>query len=379
MKLCFFYDKEVTCVADVSVNLGERSYNIYIDVANLNIIGKLIQDMKVNQKVLMISDTTVGELYGLQLIKLLEELDFTAELYCVSPGEHSKSLDDAMKLYTKAITLGLDRNSVIIALGGGVIGDLSGFVAATYLRGIPFVQIPTSLLAQVDSSVGGKVAVNHPMGKNLIGAFYQPRAVVIDIDFLTSLPDRELYTGLAEVIKYGMIADKKFFTYLREHSQRILDKDSSILTEIVRRSCEIKACIVEEDECESSIRAILNFGHTIGHAIEANTDFSIYNHGEAVAIGMYGAALISNHLGRCSKITIDTLKHTLIQFNLPVYAPECNVDDLFKLLYRDKKVLDNKINWVLLDEIGEVSICNQVPENIVKMALMEITQSNNIS
>jgi 3-dehydroquinate synthase len=366
-------------VADVSVNLGERSYNIYIDVANLNIIGKLIQDMKVNQKVLMISDTTVGELYGLQLIKLLEELDFTAELYCVSPGEHSKSLDDAMKLYTKAITLGLDRNSVIIALGGGVIGDLSGFVAATYLRGIPFVQIPTSLLAQVDSSVGGKVAVNHPMGKNLIGAFYQPRAVVIDIDFLTSLPDRELYTGLAEVIKYGMIADKKFFTYLREHSQRILDKDSSILTEIVRRSCEIKACIVEEDECESSIRAILNFGHTIGHAIEANTDFSIYNHGEAVAIGMYGAALISNHLGRCSKITIDTLKHTLIQFNLPVYAPECNVDDLFKLLYRDKKVLDNKINWVLLDEIGEVSICNQVPENIVKMALMEITQSNNIS
>jgi 3-dehydroquinate synthase len=379
MKLCFFYDKEVTCVADVSVNLGERSYNIYIDVANLNIIGKLIQDMKVNQKILMISDTTVGELYGLQLIKLLEELDFTAELYCVSPGEHSKSLDDAMKLYTKAITLGLDRNSVIIALGGGVIGDLSGFVAATYLRGIPFVQIPTSLLAQVDSSVGGKVAVNHPMGKNLIGAFYQPRAVVIDIDFLTSLPDRELYTGLAEVIKYGMIADKNFFNYLRDYSQRILDKDSSILTEIVRRSCEIKACIVEEDECESSIRAILNFGHTIGHAIEANTDFSVYNHGEAVAIGMYGAALISNHLGRCSKITVDTLKHTLIQFNLPVYAPECNVDDLFKLLYRDKKVLDNKINWVLLNEIGEVSICNQVPENIVKMALTEITQSNSIS
>lgn len=363
-------------MANVKVNLGERSYNIYIDVSNANLIGTFVQDMKVNKKILVISDTTVGDLYGLQLIKLLDDLGFTAELYCVSPGEHSKSLDAAMKLYTKAITLGLDRNSAIIALGGGVIGDLSGFVAATYLRGVPFIQIPTSLLAQVDSSVGGKVAVNHPMGKNLIGAFYQPRTVVIDIDFLTTLPDRELYTGLAEVIKYGVIADKKFFTYLTDNTQQILDKYPSVLVEIVRRSCEIKAWVVEQDECESSIRAILNFGHTIGHAIEANTNFSTYNHGEAVAIGMYGAALISNHLGMCSKITVDTLKNTLNQFNLPVYAPECNVDDLFKLLYRDKKVLDNKINWVLLNEIGEVNICNQVPENIVQMALSEITKSN---
>lgn len=363
-------------MANVKVNLGERSYNIHIDVSNANLIGTLVQDMKVNKKILVISDTTVGDLYGLQLIKLLDDLGFTAELYCVSPGEHSKSLDAAMKLYTKAITLGLDRNSAIIALGGGVIGDLSGFVAATYLRGVPFIQIPTSLLAQVDSSVGGKVAVNHPMGKNLIGAFYQPRTVVIDIDFLTTLPDRELYTGLAEVIKYGVIADKKFFTYLTDNTQQILDKYPSVLVEIVRRSCEIKAWVVEQDECESSIRAILNFGHTIGHAIEANTDFSTYNHGEAVAIGMYGAALISNHLGMCSKITVDTLKNTLIQFNLPVYAPECNVDDLFKLLYRDKKVLDNKINWVLLNEIGEVNICNQVPENIVQIALSEITKTN---
>lgn len=379
MNLCFFYDKEVTYVADVKVNLGERSYNIHIDVSNINLIGTLVQDMKVNKKILVISDTTVGNLYGILLIKRLNDLGFTAELYCVSPGEHSKSLDTAMKLYTKAITLELDRNSVIIALGGGVIGDLSGFVAATYLRGVPFVQIPTSLLAQVDSSVGGKVAVNHPMGKNLIGAFYQPRTVVIDIDFLTTLPDRELYTGLAEVIKSGVIADKKFFTYLTDNTQQILNKSPNVLAEIVRRSCEIKAWVVEQDECESSIRAILNFGHTIGHAIEAYTDFSTYNHGEAVAIGMYGAALISNHLGMCTKTTVDILKHTLIQFNLPVYAPECNVDDLFKLLYRDKKVLDNKINWVLLNEIGKVNICNQVPENIVKMALSEITNSNSIS
>jgi 3-dehydroquinate synthase len=366
-------------VADVSVNLGERSYNIYIDVANKHMIGKLIQDIKVNNKILMISDTTVGDLYGLRLIQLLEELGFIVELYCVSPGEQSKNINTAMQLYTKAITLGLDRNSVIIALGGGVIGDLSGFVAATYLRGIPFIQIPTSLLAQVDSSVGGKVAVNHPMGKNLIGAFYQPRTVLIDIDFLNTLPERELHTGLAEVIKYGMIADKKFFTYLRDHSQQILAKDSCILAEIVRRSCEIKAWVVEQDECESSIRAILNFGHTIGHAIEAYTNFSTYNHGEAVAIGMYGAALISNSLGMCNQITVNTLKHTLLQFNLPVYAPECNVDDLFRLLYRDKKVLDNKINWVLLNEIGEVNICNQVPETIIKLALTEITKSNYIS
>jgi 3-dehydroquinate synthase len=363
-------------VAEVSINLGERSYNIYIDVSNKNSIGKLMQEMKVNQKILMISDNTVGKLYGLQLIKILQDYGFIAELHCVPTGEHSKCLNMAMELYTKAIALGLDRKSAILALGGGVIGDLSGFVAATYLRGIPFIQIPTSLLAQVDSSVGGKVAVNHPMGKNLIGAFYQPQAVVIDIDFLKTLPDRELYTGLAEVIKCGVIADKEFFSYLDESTQQILDKHPAVLTEIVRRSCEIKAWVVEQDECESSIRAILNFGHTIGHAIEANTDFSIYNHGEAVAIGMYGAALISNYLGLCSKIAVDALRNIIIKFNLPTHAPECNVDDLFKLLYRDKKVIDNQINWVLLDDIGQVSICHQVPEDIVKQVLSEITEPN---
>jgi 3-dehydroquinate synthase len=363
-------------VAEVSINLGERSYKIYIDVSNKNSIGKLMQEMKVTEKVLMISDNTVGNLYGLQLIEILQDYGFLAELYCVPVGEHSKCLNMAMELYTKAITLGLDRKSAIIALGGGVIGDLSGFVAATYLRGIPFIQIPTSLLAQVDSSVGGKVAVNHPMGKNLIGAFYQPQAVVIDIDFLNTLPERELYTGLAEVIKCGVIADKEFFVYLNENAQPILDKHPATLTEIVRRSCEIKAWVVEQDECESSIRAILNFGHTIGHAIEATTGFSVYNHGEAVAIGMYGAALISNYLGLCSKMAVEALKNTIIKFNLPTHAPECNVDDLFNLLYRDKKVINNQINWVLLNDIGQVCIGCQVPENIVKQVLSEITKPN---
>lgn len=376
MKLCFSYDRGGIYVAEVSVNLGVRSYNIYIDVSNNNLISKLMEEMKVNQKVLIISDNTVGNLFGLQLLKKIQEYGFTAELHCVPAGEHSKCLAVAMELYTKAINLGLDRKSAIIALGGGVIGDLSGFVAATYLRGIPFIQIPTSLLAQVDSSVGGKVAVNHPLGKNLIGAFYQPQAVIIDINFLKALPERELYTGLGEVIKYGVIADKDFFAYLNENSQQILDKHPAILTEIVRRSCEIKARVVEQDECESSIRAILNFGHTIGHAIEANTGFTTYNHGEAVAIGMYGAALISNYLDLCSKITVDTLRSTIRKFNLPTHAPECNVDDLFKLLYRDKKVLNNQINWVLLDDIGQVNICRQVPEMIVKQVLSEITKPN---
>ncbi len=361
-------------MAEVSVKLGKRSYNIYINASNKNLIAELIQDMKINQNVLLISDNIVGSLYGSQLIKILRDYGFTVELYCIPTGENSKCLDVAMELYTKAITRGLDRRSAILALGGGVVGDLSGFVAATYLRGIPFIQIPTSLLAQVDSSVGGKVAVNHPLGKNLIGAFYQPQAVVIDIDFLNTLPDRELYTGLAEVIKCGVIADKDFFAYLNDNTQQILDKQPSVLTEIVRRSCEIKAWVVEQDECESSIRAILNFGHTIGHAIEANTGFNTYNHGEAVAIGMYGAALISNYLGMCSKIAVDALKNIIIKFNLPTHAPECNVNDLFKLLYRDKKVLNNQINWVLLDDIGQVSICRQVPEDIVKKVLSEITK-----
>lgn len=359
-------------MAEVKINLGVRSYKIIIDVFKGNLVNTLMQEVQINQKVLIISDNTVGKLYGLQLIKDLQELGFTAELYCVPIGEQSKSLTVAMDLYTKAITLGLDRKSTIIALGGGIVGDLAGFVAATYLRGTPFIQIPTSLLAQVDSSVGGKVAINHPMGKNLIGAFYQPQIVVIDIDFLTTLPDRELFTGLAEVIKYGVIADKAFFAYLNENTQQILNKQSTILTEIVRRSCDIKAQVVEQDECESSIRAVLNFGHTIGHAIEANTNFNTYNHGEAVAIGMYGAALISKDLGLCSHRTVEAIKSTILKFNLPIHAPECNIDDLFKLLYRDKKVLNNQINWVLLDEIGHANICHQVPENVVKEVLSEI-------
>lgn len=363
-------------MAEVNVNLEDRSYKIYIDVVNRNKIIRVMQDMKINQKILMISDENIGALYGLELINLLKENGFTAELYCVPTGESSKVLDMAMTLYTKAITLGLDRKSAIIALGGGVIGDLSGFVAATYLRGIPFIQIPTSLLAQVDSSVGGKVAVNHPLGKNLIGAFYQPRCVIIDVDFLITLPERELYTGLAEVIKYGVIADKEFFTFLKENTQPILDKHPAVLTEIVTRSCEIKAQVVEQDEQESSIRAILNFGHTIGHAIEANTGFNRYNHGEAVAIGMYGAALISGYLEMCSVSNIDLLRQIITSFKLPISAPECNVDELLTLLFRDKKVVDNKINWVLLNDIGKVSICKQVPEDIVKRVLEEITRPN---
>lgn len=375
MRFCSFYGKGVTYVANVEVHLGERSYTIHIAVSNMNRITTVLQEIKVN-KMLVVSDTIVGGLYGRRLAELLKQEACAAELYCVSPGESSKSLDTAMELYTKAIDLGLDRHSAIIALGGGVIGDLSGFVAATYLRGIPFIQIPTSLLAQVDSSVGGKVAVNHPLGKNLIGAFYQPRSVLIDIDFLQTLPERELSTGLAEVIKYGMIADKTFFSYLRSYSRQILAKDADILTEIVRRSCEIKAGVVEKDECESSLRAILNFGHTIGHAVEANTGFSRYNHGEAVAIGMHGAALVSHYLDMCSLEVVDTLKRSLVEFNLPLYAPESATEDLFQLLYRDKKVLDNKINWVLLKDIGEVCVCNQVPEAVVKRALAKITQSN---
>lgn len=364
-------------MAEVDVKLEDRSYKIYIDAANRRMISKALQELKINKKILMISDDNVGASYGCELVNILSEDGFSVQLYCVPAGEPSKNLDMAMNLYTKAIQLGLDRKSAIIALGGGVIGDLSGFVAATYLRGIPFIQIPTSLLAQVDSSVGGKVAVNHPMGKNLIGAFYQPRSVIVDVDFLRTLPARELYTGLAEVIKYGVIADKTFFTYLNANITEILDKNPAVLTEIVRRSCEIKAQVVEQDERESSIRAILNFGHTIGHAIEANTGFTIYNHGEAVAIGMYGAALISNCLGMCSKETVHSLRQTIINFKLPIAAPECQADVLLELLSRDKKVIDAKINWVLMNDIGQVSICNDVPEDIVKSVLMKITKNGN--
>lgn len=359
---------------NVKVALGKDSYEIWIGEDFQEVFITLFGNRSFSKTALIVSDQNTASLYGDRVRTALQSIGFAAEVFIAEPGEHSKSLQTAEEIYTRAIEAGLDRRSPIIALGGGVVGDLAGFIAATYMRGVPFVQIPTSLLAQVDSSVGGKVAVNHPLGKNLIGAFYQPKGVLIDLAMLQTLPKREIYTGLAEVVKYGVIYDRDFFAYLGQNAEMILQLDVAAMAHVVARSCEIKAQVVSQDEKEFGLRIILNFGHTIAHAIESETGYALYNHGEAVAIGMYGAALLSQYMGLVSKETVDAVAAMLEKFHLPLRAKQCAPGNLLNILHRDKKAVNGSVQWVLLEEIGKVKVTREVPEELVRRVLREIMQ-----
>lgn len=354
----------------VEVELGKASYTIYIGYDILReILVPFVQQAGFSRQAMLVTDSNIGPLYGEQVRSCLEEAGLSVCLATIPAGESSKSFAMAETLYTKAIEQGLDRKSPIFALGGGVVGDLAGFIAATYMRGVPFVQLPTSLLAQVDSSVGGKVAVNHPLGKNLIGAFYQPRAVIMDLSLMKSLPKREIYTGLGEIIKYGIIYDADFFTFLEQHSEEVLALEPEAAIHMIARSCEIKAAVVSEDEKEMGLRRILNFGHTIGHAIEKETGYVRYNHGEAVAIGMVGAADISVRLGMIPASCATRIQALIEKLHLPVQAEGCTVEGMYKDIFHDKKTINGKVNWVLVDEIGRVSCRNDVPAKIVQAAM----------
>lgn len=358
-------------MVQVKVELGCDSYTIYVGSGSLLRLNELKTSMRLSSTALLITDETVGALYGEQVVRMLEQAGFQVQIKTIVPGEESKSLSAAEEIYTKAIAMRLDRLSPIVALGGGVVGDLAGFVAATYMRGVPFIQIPTSLLAQVDSSVGGKVAVNHPLGKNMIGAFYQPKMVLIDPAMLDSLPERELATGLAELIKHGLIRDSRLFAELEQDYAAVWQKDKALFTRLISRSCRIKADVVQQDEKETDVRMILNFGHTIGHAIEKATNFA-YSHGEAVAIGMYGAALISRDVGLCSQQTVEQVCGILQKYRLPLQVRGCTAGQLAAYLLRDKKAINGKINWVLLTGIGSVVVRNDIPEQIVLSAIAHI-------
>lgn len=354
----------------VTVELGENSYNIYIDNDLGHKIVEFCKNSDFSQRALIITDGNVGPLYGEKLKELLSEGGLVANIAQIPVGEKSKSLNNFESLLTRCIELGLDRKSPIFALGGGVVGDLAGFVAASYMRGVPFIQVPTSLLAQVDSSVGGKVAVNHPLGKNLIGAFYQPKAVFMNLAWLKTLPKREIYTGLGEIIKYGIIYDKEFFAFLEENVEKVLSLDSEAAAYMTARSCAIKAAVVGQDEKEAGLRAILNFGHTMGHAVEKNTGYSRYNHGEAVAIGMVCAARISLALGLVGESQVNRVEALINKLQLPVKAEGCDIDTLYGAIFHDKKTINGQVKWVLMDgEIGKVTLKKDVPENIVKDAM----------
>ncbi|MCX5779801.1 MAG: 3-dehydroquinate synthase, partial [Firmicutes bacterium] len=278
------------------VELGERSYDICIGENWLPKLGQLLGISPKTSQAIMITDENVSRLWSQQVFEVLAAAGFQVEITVIPGGEGCKNLATTAQLQEHMVSIGLDRKSLVLALGGGIVGDIAGFVAATYMRGINYIQIPTTLLAQVDSSVGGKTGVNLPQGKNLVGAFYQPDLVFIDTIFLTTLPEREFLTGLAEVIKYGIIWDRDFFAYLETHRQRIKARDSECLLHLISRCCTIKADIVAQDETEQGVRALLNLGHTYGHAFEALSNYR-FTHGEAVAIGTICAARLASDLG----------------------------------------------------------------------------------
>lgn len=356
----------------VKVDLPNNSYIIDIGCDILDKIGQALSEFKFSKQLLLITDDNVAPLYSDTVKNSLINQGYSVDMFVIPAGESSKSFDMAKDIYTKAIKLGLDRKSAIIALGGGVVGDLAGYIASTYLRGIPFVQVPTSLLAQVDSSVGGKVAINHELGKNLIGSFYQPKKVIIDLKCLQTLPKREIISGMAEIVKYGFIYDKNLFQYLLDNSNSLMNIDLESMAKVVARSCEIKADVVKQDEKEANLRAILNFGHTIAHAIESNTKYKLYTHGEAVGIGLYGAVLLSHYLGMVESTIVEQTKMILNKFELPLQAEQCKVEELFEILGRDKKAVNGKVKWILLDEIGKVIISDKISGDNIRKVLTEI-------
>lgn len=332
----------------VTVELGPRSYPIHIGRHLLDEIPRLLAQTGTGSQLLLVTNPAVHELYGRSLADKLTRAGYRVTTALVPDGEQAKSLQQAAALYDAAFAARLDRQSAVLALGGGVVGDLAGFFAATYLRGLPFIQLPTTLLAQVDSSVGGKVAINHPGAKNIIGAFYQPRLVVADLVTLSSLPRREIGTGLAEVIKYGVIADGEFFAWLEQNMPRLVQLDPAALAVAVEKSCRIKARVVGRDEREQGQRAILNFGHTAGHALEAVTGYAVYRHGEAVAIGMMVAARLALALGMLELPQARRLQHLLQMAGLPVTLPaDIAVPDLITAMQHDKKIISGRLTFVL--------------------------------
>lgn len=349
----------------IRVELGAKSYDVFIGKNIDGEIQNFIAEKKYSDKVLIISDSNVFPLCGEKTTGILKNAGYTVASYIANAGESAKSSEEAKKIYTKAIEENLDRNSLIIALGGGVVGDLAGFIAATYLRGIPFIQIPTTLLAAVDSSVGGKVAVNHELGKNLIGAFYQPDAVFIDTEFLKSLPHREINTGSGEVIKYGVIKDAEFFKFLEENADDVLNIADNAINHVITVCVKIKAEVVSKDEREGNLRRILNFGHTVGHAVEKETHFKAYNHGEAVAIGMVAAMKMSEKLNLIKNEDLKRLENLLKKYGLPQKAEGVSIEGIKKSMLHDKKTINGKINFVLPTKIGEVIVKNDVPEEII--------------
>ncbi len=362
--------KGVHEMGELMVNLGERSYRIVIGHNMLDTIGEQINPNRYSPKTALVTNPTVYRLYGSKVKDSLQKVGFEVTEVIIPDGEEYKDFAWAYYILSRMLSAGLDRKSVVFALGGGVVGDITGFAASVYMRGIAYVQIPTTLLSQVDSSVGGKTGVNHPLGKNMIGTFYQPVLVWIDVDTLKTLPHREFLAGMAEVIKYGVIWDREFFYFLKRNREKILSQEPDVLEQMIKRCCEIKAEVVSRDEREAGLRAILNYGHTIGHAIETLTGYTRYLHGEAVSMGMLLEAELARLEGLLSKEEVEELRELLQGYGMPV-APENRLspEEMIKAMQIDKKAVAGKMRFVLPEEIGRVKITSEVKRDTVLKVL----------
>jgi 3-dehydroquinate synthase len=352
----------------LNVELGERSYPILVGEGLLSQSGLILPHLAQKQ-VAILTNTTVAPLYLQRLVQGLEHDGVKVASIVLPDGETYKNAETLNRIYDGLLTYRCERKTTLIALGGGVIGDLTGFAAATYLRGVPFIQIPTTLLAQVDSSVGGKTGINHPLGKNMIGAFYQPKLVLADTTTLNTLPDRELSSGLAEVIKYGLIRDFAFFEWLEQNMPKLLMREPAALAYAIRRSCENKAEVVAADEKEGGIRAWLNLGHTFGHAIEAGMGYGVWLHGEAVAAGTLLAADLSRRLGWISEADVARIRKLFELAKLPTLAPVLGVEKYLEAMGLDKKVEGGKIRFVLLRAIGSAIVSGEAPDEMLRDTL----------
>ena len=356
----------------LNVDLGERSYPIYIGDGLLTRSELLLPGLA-QKKAAVVTNTTVAELYLDPLTEVLVKQGVEVVPVVLPDGEEYKNWETLNLIFDTLLSHRCERKTAVLALGGGVIGDLAGFAAAVYMRGVPFIQIPTTLLAQVDSSIGGKTAINLPQGKNLIGAFYQPKLVLADTATLNTLPERELCAGLAEVIKYGLIRDGAFFDWLERNMEKLLKHDSEALAYAIKRSCEIKAAVVAADERESGIRALLNLGHTFGHAIETGKGYGVWLHGEAIAVGTLLAARMSLRMGLIGETEVVRITNLYRKAKLPTLAPDLGAKRYLQLMGLDKKVEGGRIRFILLKKIGEAFITADIPEELVTATLSGIT------
>ncbi len=365
----------------VRVELGERSYDIEIGEGLLASAGATLKALGAGARAAVVTDTNVGPLYADGVAQSLESAGFAVTVIIIPAGEKSKSVRMLERVWNELVAAELDRNSTVVALGGGVVGDLAGFAAATYMRGVRCVQVPTTLLACVDSSVGGKTGIDLGAGKNLVGAFHQPAAVIVDTATLKTLPERELRSGLAEVIKYGIVLDATFFGWLDNSMDELMALDMGRMAEAIRRSCELKARVTSADERESGLRAILNFGHTVGHALEAAAGYEELLHGEAVSLGMLAACRVGELMGKhspdpaCSRRARTRMVYVwdlLARAGLPVKLGKIDVARVMEIMRRDKKARDGRITMVLPKHIGEVEIVKDVPTDVIEKALEDL-------